>query len=81
MSKERISIDLGFALLTAEKEPSGDGISICLEDNKGNIIQDVVLVHQCDKRERGKKVRCLVWADELQEDYTDSYMISMYEGG
>ena len=79
MQKEKIVVDLGFALLTAEKEPDSNGISICLEDRGGTVIQDITLVTECDEREVGKKVRCLVWNDSLDESYTHSFTIPMYE--
>lgn len=74
----KISVDIGFAILTAEKEPGYNGISICLEDKNGSVIQDVTLV-TTDERECSKVVRCLVWSDEEQEDYTHSFTIPMYE--
>lgn len=79
MQKEKIVVDLGFALLTAEKEPDSNGISICFENRDGTVIQDITLVTACDEREIGKKVRCLVWSDSLDESYTHSFTISKYE--
>jgi len=60
---------------------------VYLCDNDNNIIQDVCLVrphYEVDpndgvfERDNGR-VDCIVWADENQEDYTNKYVIGVYE--
>lgn len=53
-------------------------IVICLREN-GIAVQDVCIVRPDE--ESKKDVECLVWSDELSEDYTHKFIIPQYKEG
>lgn len=84
---EKIKIDLGFAILVAEKgtDESYHEIFIGLEDKDGVWIQDLAIVgqkyHYTDDTEivQDKGINVMVYADENDEDYTHKFDINIYE--
>lgn len=84
---EKIKIDLGFAILVAEKgtDESYHEIFISLEDKDGVFIQDLAIVgqkyHYTDDAEvvQDKGINVMVYADKDNEDYTNKFEIGIYE--
>lgn len=84
---DKIKIDLGFAVLVAEKGIDNNyrEIYLSLEDKNGVWLQDLAIVGQqyhYDEElnvvnDRGIDVK--VYADCDNEDFTDEFRISIYE--
>lgn len=88
---DKLKLDVGFGVLVAEiykNTAAGDRdqqeISITLEDHDGNMIQDIALISQAVDPQTWEAipdaVRCLVWADHLDENYTHEHVIEKYTG-
>lgn len=88
---DKIKIDLGFGVLVAEVYENVDAenhpqkeISVTLEDHDGGLIQDIALVSQAVNPQTllpiQDAVRCLVWTDPLDENYTHEHVIEKYTG-
>lgn len=90
--KKKLTIQLGNKKIVAEiYNNNGPEIppELCvfLEDEDGNIIQDVCLVrpHYDYRQATGEFeinndfVDCLVWGDSDDEDYTDKFVIGIHE--
>lgn len=85
---DKIKIDLGFAVLVAEKGIDNDyrEIYLSLEDKNGVWLQDLAIVGQqyhYDEElnvvnDRGIDVK--IYADSNNEDFTDEFGINIYEG-
>lgn len=51
-------------------------IALFLRDKRtGEIVQDITLVR---KSEAGDAMECIVWGNELDEDYTDKFVINPF---
>ena len=84
---DRIKIDLGFAVLVAEKGIDNNyrEIYLSLEDKNGVWLQDIAIVGQqyhYDEElnvvnDRGIDVK--IYADSNNEDFTDEFGINIYE--
>lgn len=83
---EKIKIDLGFAMLVAEKgaDKNYNEIILGLEDKDGVWLQDIAIVGQqyhyenCSVvNEKGIDVK--VYSDCNNEDFTDEFKIGIYE--
>ena len=87
-SINRMTIDVGFALLTAIVYNNDNGapvpeISIYLEDKEtGMVTQDIALVLQAYNESNGEvipeMIDCIVWAESDNEDYTNKFQINHY---
>lgn len=75
-------LDFGFAKLqiTTEDTVSDNGlqdVTVSLVKNEDNeFIQDLVLLRPNPIKQN---VQLLVWADEMDESYTDKFNISLYK--
>lgn len=83
----KIVIDLGFANLIAEEDSTlspHPQLTVSLENKKGEFIQDIALISQAVKPGSNDlisdSVRCLLWRDNEDEDYTDEFVIEKYNG-
>ena len=82
-SPQKIKLDLGFANLVAEVYNSDYPVSeivVCLKDADGIPVQDIAIIRQTivdDKKQDA--VECLVYSDELDEDYTHKFSIYCYK--
>ena len=84
---EKIKIDLGFAVLVAEKGIDNNyrEIYLSLEDKNGVWLQDLAIVGQqyhYDEElnvvnDRGIDVK--IYADSNNEDFTDEFGVNIYE--
>ena len=84
---DKIKIDLGFAVLVAEKGIDNNyrEIYLGLEDKNGVWFQDIAIVGQqyhYDEElnvvnDRGIDVK--IYADSNNEDFTDEFGINIYE--
>ena len=84
---DKIKIDLGFAVLVAEKGIDNNyrEIYLSLEDKNGVWLQDLAIVGQqyhYDEElnvvnDRGIGVK--IYADSNNEDFTDEFGINIYE--
>ena len=84
---DKIKIDLGFAVLVAEKgiDDNYREIYLSLEDKNGVWLQDLAIVGQqyhYDEElnvvnDRGIDVK--IYADSNNEDFTDEFGINIYE--
>lgn len=84
---DKIKIDLGFAVLVAEKGIDNNyrEIYLSLEDKNGVWLQDIAIVGQqyhYDEElnvvnDRGIDVK--IYADSNNEDFTDEFGINIYE--
>lgn len=84
---DKIKIDLGFAVLVAEKGIDNNyrEIYLSLEDQNGVWLQDLAIVGQqyhYDEElnvvnDRGIDVK--IYADSNNEDFTDEFGINIYE--
>ena len=84
---DKIKIDLGFAVLVAEKGIDNNyrEIYLSLEDKSGVWLQDLAIVGQqyhYDEElnvvnDRGIDVK--IYADSNNEDFTDEFGINIYE--
>lgn len=84
---DKIKIDLGFAVLVAEKGIDNNyrEIYLSLEDKNGVWLQDLAIVGQqyhYDEElnvvnDRGIDVK--IYADSNNEDFTDEFGINIYE--
>ena len=86
MSKLEIKLANGHKLV-AELCEYGDEIppeiAVCIQDEKGVALQDIVLVRAKEKEisvvdDVNIGAEVLVWADETTEDYTDKFQIDEY---
>lgn len=84
---EKIKIDLGFAVLVAEKGIDNNyrEIYLSLEDKNGVWLQDLAIVGQQyhydtnDGIVHDKGIDVKVYTDCDNEDFTDEFGISIYE--
>ena len=53
-------------------------LSVYIQDEDGNIIQDIALVRPSESED--KKVEVLVWKDKDDEDYTDKFSVDVAPG-
>ena len=84
---DKIKIDLGFAVLVAEKGIDNNyrEIYLSLEDKNGVWLQDLAIVGQQYHydaelnvvNDRGIDVK--IYADSNNEDFTDEFGINIYE--
>lgn len=84
---DKIKLDLGFAVLVAEKGIDNNyrEIYLSLEDKNGVWLQDLAIVGQqyhYDEElnvvnDRGIDVK--IYADSNNEDFTDEFGINIYE--
>ena len=84
---DKIKIDLGFAVLVAEKGIDNNyrEIYLSLEDKNGVWLQDLAIVGQqyhYDEElnvvnDRGIDIK--IYADSNNEDFTDEFGINIYE--
>ena len=84
---DKIKIDLGFAVLVAEKgiDDNYREIYLSLEDKNGVWLQDLAIIGQqyhYDEElnvvnDRGIDVK--IYADSNNEDFTDEFGINIYE--
>lgn len=86
---EKIKIDLGFAVLVAERgaDTNYNEIFLSLENKNEVCIQDLAIVRQQYHYDedlnvvQDKGIDVLVYADESCEDYTHRFGIGVYEEG
>ena len=84
---DKIKIDLGFAVLVAEKGIDNNyrEIYLSLEDKNGVWLQDLAIVGQQyhydtnDGIVHDKGIDVKVYADCDNEDFTDEFGINIYE--
>ena len=78
---DEITIELknGNKLTVELYNYDGEHPEICvfLKNTKEEIIQDVCMVRE--QEADGNKIECLVWADEMNEDYTHKFTIKQYD--
>lgn len=89
--EKKLIIPFGEYKIVAEINDSGpdfpNELCVYIRDNKGVILQDICLVrphyeidHQSMQVKRDEDlVDCLVWGESDCEDYTDKYIIDVYE--
>lgn len=96
--KDKLFIPLGNQRIVARVYDDGYGgppeLSICIEDDHGNVDQDICLVRphvvlvatdngDAHLRETLRvdvnRVDCLVYGDSLNEDYTHKHVIDVYQ--
>ena len=74
---EKIKLDVGFANLVVEKYNSDYPVPemiVCLEDKTdGTAIQDIAIIRRSTNNEA---IKCLVWSDENDSNYTHEFNIS-----
>ena len=86
---DKIKIDLGFAVLVAEKGIDNNyrEIYLSLEDKNGVWLQDLAIVGQQyhydtnDGIVHDKGIDVKVYADCCTEDFTEEFGIDVYEEG
>jgi len=83
---DKLTIDIGFANLVAEKSDESTifrEFRIYLEDKVSGLVhQDIALVRtSVDEhfRQIPDVVECLVWSDSENEDYKYKFAINLYE--
>ena len=85
---DKIKIDLGFAVLTAEQNPDpafSKEIIVGLESKQGQYLQDIAVIGQDYAIDSNLDVvlkdnmRVLVYGNENSEDYTDAYLVGLSE--
>ena len=85
---DKIKIDLGFAVLVAEKGIDNNyrEIYLSLEDKNGVWLQDIAIVGQKYHYDEelnvvnDKGIDVKIYADSNNEDFTDEFGINIYEG-
>ena len=80
---EKLSIDLGYALLTVEKTEGTNEFLAYLENKETGLVeQDIALVREAiDETTHNavpEAVECIVWADSSIENYTDKFFINRF---
>ena len=82
----KIKMDLGFAVLVAEKGADSDykEFFIGLEDKDGVFIQDLAVIggqyhYEDDAVIQDKGISIKVYSDENNEDYTRNFNVGIYE--
>jgi len=82
-SPQKMKLDLGFAALAVEVYNSDcpvPEIVVCLENNDGISIQDIAVIRQTVENEQPKEaLECLVYSDELDENYTHKFSINRHK--
>lgn len=84
---DEIKIDLGFAVLVAEKGMDNNyrEIYLSLEDKNGVWLQDLAIVGQQYHYDEelnvvnDKGIDVKIYADSNNEDFTDEFGINIYE--
>lgn len=84
--ENKIRIDLGFAVLVVEKnpDPSYKEFFVTLEDKNSDWLQDIAVIGQNYSISSSldivpkDEVRVLVYGDKNNEDYTDEFVIGLY---
>ena len=84
---DKIKIDLGFAVLVAEKGIDNNyrEIYLSLEDKSGVWLQDLAIVGQQYHYDEelnvvnDKGIDVKIYADSNNEDFTDEFGINIYE--
>lgn len=84
---DKIKIDLGFAVLVAEKGIDNNyrEIYLSLEDKNGVWLQDLAIVGQQYHYDEelnvvnDKGIDVKIYADSNNEDFTDEFGINIYE--
>lgn len=84
---DKIKIDLGFAVLVAEKGIDNNyrEIYLSLEDKNGVWLQDLAIVGQQYHYDEelnvvnDKGIDIKIYADSNNEDFTDEFGINIYE--
>ena len=84
--ENKIRIDLGFAVLVVEKnpDPSFKEFFVTLEDKNSDWLQDIAVIGQNYSISSSldivpkDEVRVLVYGDKNNEDYTDEFVIGLY---
>ena len=84
---DKIKIDLGFAVLVAEKGIDNNyrEIYLSLEDKNGVWLQDIAIVGQKYHYDEelnvvnDKGIDVKIYADSNNEDFTDEFGINIYE--
>ena len=84
---DKIKIDLGFAVLVAEKGIDNNyrEIYLSLEDKNGVWLQDIAIVGQQYHYDEelnvvnDKGIDVKIYADSNNEDFTDEFGINIYE--
>lgn len=84
---DKIKIDLGFAVLVAEKGMDNNyrEIYLSLEDKNGVWLQDLAIVGQQYHYDEelnvvnDKGIDVKIYADSNNEDFTDEFGINIYE--
>ena len=84
---DKIKIDLGFAVLVAEKGIDNNyrEIYLSLEDKNGVWLQDLAIVRQQYHYDEelnvvnDKGIDVKIYADSNNEDFTDEFGINIYE--
>ena len=84
-SENRVTIDLGFATLVAEKgfDPNYKEVFIGLEDEQGVWLQDLAVIGGKYHYEKGEvvhdsEVSIKVYSDKDDEDYTHDFSVGLY---
>lgn len=85
---DKVKIDLGFAVLTAEQNPDpafSKEMIVGLESKQGQYLQDIAIIGQDYAIDSNLDVvlkdnmRVLVYGNENSEDYTDVYLVGLSE--
>lgn len=84
--RNKIEIDLrdGRKLVASLYNHDGEHpeITVCIVEPNGLIHQDVCLIRPHENAncvQETDRVDCIVWGDKDSEDYTDKYVIDIYE--
>ncbi len=83
----KIKIKLGDYNIVAEiynYDSNHSELTVYLEDKEGCVFQDIALIRPhteeaCDSANE-QMIDCLVWGESQNEDYTNKYVISKYDG-
>lgn len=83
---KEVRIDLGFAVLVVEKnpDPSFKELFVTLEDKNGNCLQDIAVIGQDYSISSSldivpkDQIRVLIYGNKDNEDYTDKFVIGLY---
>lgn len=83
---KEVRIDLGFAVLVVEKnpDPSFKELFVTLEDKNGNCLQDIAVIGQDYSISSSSdivpkdQIRVLIYGNKDNEDYTDKFVIGLY---
>lgn len=83
--EEKVTVDLGFATLVAEKgsDPNYKEVFIGLEDEKGVWLQDLAVIggkYHYDNGEvvHDEEISIKVYSDKDNEDYTHDFSVGVY---